>query len=258
MRLSREAEAPLKPIESVGTGGWAYLPRFTTDRLRGCAMKFQFVEANVTFYRDVEPETARKWRLRVPTDFEFSVKCSRELTHVHRMKPIAESYIVIDRMKEICRELRASVLVLQTPASMKIDDVKLRSLRDFFSSFDRGELEIGWEVRSQLDPKSLAALSQLVIDNGIIHVTDLSVSRPIVSSSLVYTRLFGRGAAGGPAYRFSYEQLEQVRERVLSLGASKVNYAFHSLRMYDDAERFLEILAQQNVAQLQPPQSQRA
>ena len=214
-------------------------PRLTTDRLRSHARRFQFVEVNVTFYRYVKPETARKWRIRVASDFDFSVKCSKELTHVQELAPIEESYIVFDRMKEICRELSAKILILQTPSSMRIDKRKIESLRDFFTSLDRDGLDIGWEVRSRIDNRYRSALSELILENDITHVTVLSTSLPIARTPIVYTRLFGRGGAGAPAYRFTREQLEEIRERALSLEPSKVNYAFHSLRMYEDAEIFL-------------------
>ena len=95
------------------------------------------------------------------------------------------------------------MLILQTPASMRIDDRNIRSLRDFFSSLKRRELDMGWEVRSRLDSSSTRALSELMFENGITHVTDLSVSLPIVHSSVVYTRLFGRGVADAPVNRFT-------------------------------------------------------
>ncbi len=236
----------MKPVEMVGTGGWGYLPSFTTDRLRSYAQRFQFVEVNVTFYRNIDPLTARRWRLKVPSEFEFSVKCNRELTHVHHLEPKDESYIIFDRMRGICRELRSRLLILQTPPSLIIDKAKIESLRQFFSSIDKTELTIGWELRGRLSTETRQRLTELLQVNGIVHVTDISFGLPLYMHELVYTRLFGRSGPKAPAIQFADRQLLDLRNKALELQPAKINYAFHSLGMYEDAERFINLVKRSN------------
>jgi len=62
----------------VGVGGWAYLP-VEGDKLKACSGLYDFVEVNSTFYMYPSLSTVRSWRRRVPQDFEFTVKCHRDV-----------------------------------------------------------------------------------------------------------------------------------------------------------------------------------
>lgn len=81
----------------VGTSGWNYphwkevfYPSDLPSRswLPFYAKHFPAVEVNYSFYRLPKPETYRKWVEQTPPDFIFSLKASRFITHVKRIKDV--------------------------------------------------------------------------------------------------------------------------------------------------------------------------
>jgi uncharacterized protein YecE (DUF72 family) len=83
----------------IGTSGWHYqhwkgpfYPRDLPDSrmLEYYAQHFQTAEINNTFYRLPEKETFARWRDSVPEGFRFSVKASRYMTHMKKLKDPAE------------------------------------------------------------------------------------------------------------------------------------------------------------------------
>jgi uncharacterized protein YecE (DUF72 family) len=83
----------------AGTSGWqyrdwrgAFYPPGVPQRrwLEYYARQFATVENNGTFYRLPPREVFASWRDRVPGDFVMTVKASRYLTHVRRLRDPAE------------------------------------------------------------------------------------------------------------------------------------------------------------------------
>jgi uncharacterized protein YecE (DUF72 family) len=79
----------------IGTSGWHYkhwkgpfYPPRLPDKafLEYYADHFGTAEINNSFYRLPEKETLVRWRNAVPEDFIFSVKASRYLTHMKKLK----------------------------------------------------------------------------------------------------------------------------------------------------------------------------
>lgn len=79
----------------TGTSGWSYdhwqeifYPQGlnAAKRLEYYASRFDSVEINNTFYRLPSEETFIKWRETVTDDFLFSVKASRYITHMKKLK----------------------------------------------------------------------------------------------------------------------------------------------------------------------------
>ncbi|HEX3361640.1 MAG TPA: DUF72 domain-containing protein [Solirubrobacterales bacterium] len=75
----------------VGCAGWS-LPkehgvRFPAEgtHLARYAARFPAVEINSSFYRPHRPATYARWAGSVPTDFLFSVKVPKVVTHEHRL-----------------------------------------------------------------------------------------------------------------------------------------------------------------------------
>src|SRR2546425_10241503 len=75
-------------VESlVGAGGWGYF----SGGLEAYAKAFRFVEVNATFYRQIADSTARRWRGQVPSDFVFSLKAHRDVSHTDHLRASAPS-----------------------------------------------------------------------------------------------------------------------------------------------------------------------
>jgi uncharacterized protein YecE (DUF72 family) len=83
----------------IGTSGWQYRdwrgglypPGLAQRRwLEHYATQYLTVENNNSFYRLPAPQTFADWRARTPDDFVMTVKASRYLTHVKRLRDPAE------------------------------------------------------------------------------------------------------------------------------------------------------------------------
>jgi uncharacterized protein YecE (DUF72 family) len=79
----------------IGTSGWTYRSWegvFYPDGLRRrsqlgfLAQHLDAVEVNATFYRLQATPTFQRWRAQVPSDFRFTVKGSRYITHMLRLR----------------------------------------------------------------------------------------------------------------------------------------------------------------------------
>jgi len=220
----------------IGTGGWAYFQVPGQDSLRAYSKAFDFVEVNSTFYTMPSQKEVESWRKRVPKDFEFTVRCNKNLTHDLKLEPLDESYGVLSEMIAICKTLDSSILHLQTPLGLKFTESKIQSVRNFFQSANLKGLRIAWEVRrtkTQLLPTSLIKLME---EFNIIHCVDLSKEEPAYESDILYTRLFGKGKHN--IYQFSDEELQDIEKKATKTEHKKVVASFHGLRMYKDAARF--------------------
>jgi len=82
----------------IGISGWTYAPWRGVFYPQGLAQaqelefasgQFRSIEINGTFYRAQRPESFADWASRTPEDFVFSVKASRFITHIRRLKDVA-------------------------------------------------------------------------------------------------------------------------------------------------------------------------
>ncbi|WP_433217756.1 DUF72 domain-containing protein [Dactylosporangium sp. CS-047395] len=124
----------------VGTSGWQYkdwrdrfYPRELPHRLclEHYAAAFDTVEVNNAFYRLPERKTFDDWRARTPGDFVVTVKASRFLTHVKRLKEPEEPVgRLMERADALGRKL--GPVLLQLPPTLPADPEALdRTLRAF-------------------------------------------------------------------------------------------------------------------------------
>lgn len=217
----------------IGTGGWAYFQVPGMDSLAAYSKAFNFVEVNSTFYTIPSIEEVTSWRKRVKSDFEFSVRCHQDLTHKYNLRPIAESYQILNEMLLICKTLDANVLHIQTPPTFKITPSKIDSIRDLLNSFQFKEIRLAWEIRqTQHWPSYLTNLMQ---DFNIIPCVDLSKEEEPFVADILYSRLFGKGSHN--IYQFEDEELRTINNRASEGDQKKVILSFHSLKMFKDAAR---------------------
>ncbi|MFH1126799.1 MAG: DUF72 domain-containing protein, partial [archaeon] len=194
------------------------------------AKAFDFVEVNSTFYTTPSIQMVRSWRRCVPDDFMFSVRCHKDLTHKYLLSPRQESYEIFHQSLRICSELRAEILLIQTPPSFNPDE-KLKDLRDLFSSMDLGSAKLAWEIRGRIAQEII----DLMHDIGIIHCTDISKEMPSTDSDILYTRLFGHGEHN--LYQFDDAELLDIDTKIREKNPKKAYLTFHGARMYKDAAR---------------------
>ena len=111
----------------AGTSGWqyrdwrgAFYPPHVPQRLwlEHYAGQFATVENNGTFYRLPPRDTFASWRDRAPADFVITVKASRYLTHVRRLRDPAEP---VKRLLDAAAGLgdRLGPVLLQLPPDLR-------------------------------------------------------------------------------------------------------------------------------------------
>jgi uncharacterized protein YecE (DUF72 family) len=221
----------------IGTGGWAYFQVPGMDPLAAYSKAYNFVEVNSTFYETPPLKQVASWRERVPVDFEFSVRCHKDLTHKYKLEPTSQAHEVLLGSIEICRTLKAPILLLETPPSFKVTAKRANAVGDLVSSTNLSGIRVAWEIRGEGQGKQLPDYLQKVMqDLDIIHCVDISREDPAYKTDILYTRLFGKGKHN--IYQFDDKEIRQIHEKVKKGKEKKVVLSFHGLKMYLDAARF--------------------
>ena len=124
----------------IGTSGWqykdwkpGYYPLRFPQRLwlEHYVEHFRTVEVNNAFYRLPKRETFEGWRNRTSDDFVVTVKASRYLTHIKRLKEPEEP---VGRLMEMAAGLGSKLgpVLVQLPPNLQLDLDNLdRCLRAF-------------------------------------------------------------------------------------------------------------------------------
>jgi uncharacterized protein YecE (DUF72 family) len=215
----------------VGAGGWQYYAA-EGDKLSSYSERFDFVEVNSTFYSNPSLKSVSSWRSRVPESFEFTVKCSRVITHEHEMRPEPEALAELDYMVRVCQLLGAKLIVLQTPSSLHFGEEEVRRSLPLFKGFSDQGIMPAFEPRGGVSESGFGILK----DAGVVHAVDLTRSEPRYRSEILYARLFGaqrysKKGFGEPEYSSIEARVSTERPKVAYL-------AFHGIQMYSDAAGF--------------------
>ena len=117
----------------IGTSGFSYKEWrgiFYPPDLSPHAMlahyagRLNAVEINNTFYRLPKPSVLASWAGEVPEDFRFSIKASRRITHMKRLRNAESETEYLFRTVETLRE-RLGVLFFQLPPFLAKDPERL-------------------------------------------------------------------------------------------------------------------------------------
>ena len=221
---------------------------------------FKLVEIQQTFYRLPKLGTVRKWREESPPDFEFSVKAFQGISHPVKSPTWRRSNVVLtgrekygnlqpsedvfkawERTLEICDELRAKVCLIQLPKSFRDTPINIENAKQFFSSIEKGKLDIAIELRGWHDIN----IKRLCEEFDLIDCRDPFASMPayVNKKGIAYLRLHG-SPPGTRMYRYSYTDADllKLKEKIENLNAKCTYVLFNNVTMFDDAERFKKII----------------
>jgi len=205
---------------------------------------FGLVELNRTFYEYPRLETVEGWRERAPEAFEFTVKAHQDITHKAKMRLDEGCFKAFEHMKQICKILKARILLLQTPGSFRPE--RLSEAEKFFRSVDREGLTLVWETRGSEweKPEVYERLSCVLSDVDVVHVTDPFRVLPAYTSQIAYFRLHGLGEELY-YYQFADGELRRLGEIAKKFEAEgkTVYVLFNNLSMFEDGLRFMRYLA---------------
>jgi uncharacterized protein YecE (DUF72 family) len=191
---------------AAGTSGWQYRDwrgRFYPERLpqsrwlEHYAARFATVEVNNAFYRLPAATTFESWRQRTPADFVITVKASRYLTHVRRLRDPAEPVaLLLSRMEPLGDRL--GPVLLQLPPTMRAEPARLDDTLACFPTGVRVAVEM--RHRSWFVPEVRALLER---HGATLCLADRD-SRPVTplwrTADWAYLRLHAGRSAGRPGY----------------------------------------------------------
>ncbi|MCS7385359.1 MAG: DUF72 domain-containing protein [archaeon GB-1867-005] len=225
----------------IGAGGWSYfkLPKIMGDPLSWYAKAFNVVEVNSTFYEIPSIKLAESWRKRAPSNFEFTVKCHKSLTHDFKLELTNEAKKTLTQMIELCKTLKSKVLLIQTPSSVKPSRKNLEKALKIAEIASTENIEVAWEPRGEEWRSSEAKelMKEFVEKSNGAHCVDISKNEPAAVSHFIYTRLFGKGKHN--IYQFSSNEIAEIYSKIIGLSekAERAYVIAHTKKMYIDAAR---------------------
>lgn len=233
----------------VGTSGWQYrdwrgrfYPRELPQRawLEHYTTRFTTVEVNNTFYRLPEASVFRDWRDRTPAGFVVTVKASRYLTHLKRLRDPAEP---LERLLGRAGSLgpRLGPVLYQLPPRFPVDIGLLRGFLSALPTNPRSAFEFrdpSWRTDDVLTLLEDSRAAWVLADRPGARAD------PVVTGGWTYVR-FHEGSRRGPDYRA--DKLRRWADRIAGLGVGKGFVYFNNDpggAAVRDARRFREFLAE--------------
>lgn len=127
----------------IGISGWNYsgwrgkfyppgLPQ--RSELSFAAQAFRTIEINGTFYSLKRPEHFARWFGETPDDFVFSLKGSRYITHIHRLKNIARPLANFFASGMLRLDEKLGPILWQLPPNFRFEPKRLEA---FFALLPR-------------------------------------------------------------------------------------------------------------------------
>ncbi len=186
----------MEPQVLIGTSGWQYdhwrgpfypeaLPK--EGFLSYCAERFHTVEINNSFYQLPSRKSLAAWREAVPAGFVFSVKASRYITHMKKLKDPDQTLPPFFRAFEALRDKLGPIL-FQLPPNWRFNPDRLY---DFLEALPTG-LRYAFEFRdsSWFDPRALDALTEIGAAFCMYELAG-TVSPKHITADFAYIRLHG-------------------------------------------------------------------
>lgn len=210
MEFSPEATEPASV--HIGTSGWNYdhwLGTFYPEDLKSGELfdfyqsRFGTVEVNNTFYQLPEKGTIIHWREQAPEGFLYSVKASRYITHMKKLKDPKES---LSRFLERVALLENTLgpILFQLPPNWRSNPERLESFLHLLPENYRYTFELRDERWINDDITALLKAHDAAF---CIYEFAGRFSPRIVTTDWVYIRLHGPG----DAYQGDYSR-ETLRE----------------------------------------------
>jgi uncharacterized protein YecE (DUF72 family) len=216
----------------IGCSGWNYdhwrngvfyPPRLASRSwLEFYARHFDTVEVNATFYRLPRETAVANWVEQSPPDFVFTVKMSRYVTHVKRLRELPASLdLFYGRIAPLVESPKLGPVLWQLPPTFKRDDARLAEAL--------AELPPGRHAFEFREPSWFADdVYELLRAHGVALVIGDDPRRPFQALERTAPFMFVRFHAGtrGRNGNYSATELDDWAERVRSWWAEGDVYAY--------------------------------
>ena len=232
----------------IGISGWLYKPWRGVfyppglphrRELEFVAAHFPAVEINGTFYSLQRPESFRRWAAETPTDFLFTLKGSRFITHMKKLRNIDEAFSNLLASGLLALGPKLGPILWQLPPQQRFDPDRLSA---FFALLPRSTAEAAilaqrcsdrmlprsvlhaeadLPLRHTLEVRHESFCTPAFLDLLRAHDIGLTVADTVewpllldATSSLVYIRLHGSEQLYASGY--SADSLDLWAHRILA------------------------------------------
>jgi uncharacterized protein YecE (DUF72 family) len=179
----------------VGTSGYSYKPwkgKFYPEDLPASewlsyyAERFSTVEINNTFYRVPKPDVFASWAKQVPEDFRFSVKATRRITHIKRLKNVEEETAYFLRAAEPLGD-KLGIILFQLPPNLKKDVERLGKFLELLPAAGRHAME--FREASWFDEEVYAMLRDRGVALCLAETDEQQIEELVSTAPFAYLRL---------------------------------------------------------------------
>ncbi len=213
----------------IGTSGWQYAswrgkfyPREVPKAkwLNYYANRFNTVEINSTFYRLPSDAAVSRWYQGTPADFTISLKASRYITHIKRLRGIEEPLAEFLKRASILKEKLGAIL-FQLPPNLQRDDERLAG----FLSVLPGKYKyvVEFRHRSWFDAEVWNILHKYGVAFCVLDMPGLSAP-VLATASFTYVRFHGSVLLYGS--RYTRASLSEWAKRIKQLDAVSAAYIY--------------------------------
>ena len=170
---------------------------------------FSTVELNVTFYKLPERETFAKWYSSTPEGFIFSLKGSRFITHIKKIKDCEEPVDAFLSRATLLKE-KLGIILWQFPPTFTMD---MERLKDFLEVLRPYSMRNAFEFRNKtwINKKIIDLLKKEKAAPCMADWPDFLDKLPL-TADFVYIRRHGE--EGSYATSYSTESLKKDAKRV--------------------------------------------
>ncbi len=170
---------------------------------------FDTVEMNVTFYRLPSASSFKRWYNDSPEGFSFSLKGSRLITHIKRLRDVEEQTKKFFSLAKMLGE-KLSVVLWQFPPKMELD---LSALEGFLLLIKQFNVRAGFEFRhrSWVNKRVERLLAKYGFSYCQADWPEFNKDLP-VTTDFVYIRRHGRGGRYNSCY--TAEELKYDAEKI--------------------------------------------
>ena len=219
-----------KPVH-IGCSGWNYRDwkgTFYPEKLPAkrwlehYATVFDTVEINNTFYRLPSESAVQGWAQHSPRGFVFAVKASRYLTHVKRLKGMAEgAKRYFEAIEPLADTPKLGPVLWQLPANFKRDDDRLG---EALEALPKGRHCFEFRHESWFVP----AVYDLLRRHRAALVIGDDPERPFQAYEMTTTWTYIRFHRGNRGRRGNYSEreLEEWKGRIASWRSEVEVYAY--------------------------------
>jgi uncharacterized protein YecE (DUF72 family) len=184
----------------IGTSGWSY-PFWGADLYAGVPHKrwlaryaalFAAVEINASFYGTLSAATLARWAGETPPHFRFAAKGPRYVTHVRRLRGVADS---IGTARAALAPLggKLSAVLWQLPPHFGLDLERLDAFLQALDAWPQVRHALEFRDPSWFIPAVAQALARHRVANCVSDAADWP-RWDAVTTDLVYLRLHGHSA----------------------------------------------------------------